>query len=540
MRSFDRDEVRRSTVVPRSDAYGAFGSSLLLLPGGKLLLSFGRIDFGRGVNQKALATSDDRGWTWSGPRIIEELEGVPKTLRAESLSLLGDGRIAMVGVVAGPEGVGTGFVLRFSHDGGETWTDPVTADGKGTVPWSNRIVETAAGDLLVTARAPWEPGITRKVVMQNRSRDGGTTWEGPRVVASDPVLKLTEPSTIWLSDGRLMTAIRETSYNFYPSYRIFSEDDGETWTRPEEMPMIGHEMCLGQLGSGRVMVAYRHVGGYAATFLWAGEPDEAPGFCVPATVRGGQPPRIVDDYLRLKTEGVGEAALYHLHPPESSESTIDIQAELRCITNRENGCGIHVAQAGWISFLPDRVELPDCGEDSAPIDGTDFRRYSIRRDAETLSVDADGENLLRTRNLNRGRSVEVDYGTIHTGNVNSFGTQTPFMGDSGSESRGESHWRSLRIDIGNPNHPDHSWRWTASSGLLPNSYEDERMIEVENDYGGSPYFLGQTSWVQFPDGEIFVVTGRQYLREDGRRSSWLRGCHLREEDLPGPRGSDGV
>ena len=57
------------------------------------------------------------------------------------------------------------------------------------------------------------------------------------------------------------------------------------------------------------------------------------------------------------------------------------------------------------------------------------------------------------------------------------------------------------------------------------------MIEIENNYGGSIYFVGQVSWVQFPDGEIFAVTGRQFIREDGRRSSWLRGCYLREEDF---------
>jgi hypothetical protein len=128
--------------------------------------------------------------------------------------------------------------------------------------------------------------------------------------------------------------------------------------------------------------------------------------------------------------------------------------------------------------------------------------------------------------------VQVDYGTILPKNVNAFGTQSPFMADLESGSSGESRWRSLSMKISNPERPDHTYGWEAASGDLPNQYEENRMVEIEYNYGESIYFLGQASWVQFPDGHIFVSTGIQYLRRDGRRSSWIRGCHLVEDDLP--------
>ncbi len=87
------------------------------------------------------------------------------------------------------------------------------------------------------------------------------------------------------------------------------------------------------------------------------------------------------------------------------------------------------------------------------------------------------------------------------------------------------------MHIANPNHPPHDYRCDARSGLAPNHYEEDRMIEIENNYGGNLYFVGQVAWVQFADGEIFMVSGRQYARPDGRRSSWLRGCILYEQDF---------
>ena len=526
LRSFVNDTGRRTVICPKDERYGYFGGSLLLLPSGPLIYSCGRIDFEREENHKVVLASEDRGRSWNEAAIIGRRPGVPKTMRGDSLGLIDNHRIAMIGNIDS-----SGFEIRFSSDGGSTWSRPVVAEGKGTVPWGNRAIQTPEG-LLVTTRAPKLGETVRKAVMMSTSSDGGRAWEGPVEIAGDGVKKLTEPSTTRLQDGRLMTAIRETSYNFYPSYVTFSRDDGKSWSQIREMPIHGHEICLGQLNDGRAMVVYRHVGGYAATLAWAGSPDERPGYQVPATIRARVPPRITGDRLVIRTSGRGESVLYHLHPPESMESTIRIDAELRCLNNARNACGIHVAQAGWVAFYPDRVELPDCGGMEVQLDSSVYRSYTITRTGDYLSVYEGGRELLRTDRLNMGREVEVDYGTILPNNVNAFGTQTPFMADLECESAGESHWRSLRIEIDNPGNRRHLHCWEASSGFVPNQYEEDRMVMIEDNYGGSVYLLGQASWVQFPDGVILVSTGLQYLREDGKRSSWIRGCYLGEDDLP--------
>ena len=523
MKSFDQREDRRITIVPKNERFGAFGSELLLLPSGTLLCSYGRADFERAVHQQVISASTDRGRTWGEPRVVDEQPGLVKTMRGCSLNRLSDGRIAMA------EG---GMNIHWSSDAGATWGEPIHAGDMGSVPCSNHFVELPHGDLLVTTRshvAPGEP--VKKCVMQYRSGDQGKSWEAPHIIAEDPNLNLTEPSTIRLKDGRLLCVIRENSYNFFPSYKIVSEDNGQTWSDLQEMPLFGHEQYLGQLQNGKIMVAYRHVGGYAATLAWVGDPDEQVGFQVPATLKARTSPELHDGLLKVRTEGKGETVLYHLHPPECAESIIRLEAELRCPANRKHACGIHIAQAGWVAFYPDRVELPDCGGVSVPIDATAFHRYTILRDEKEMVVSIDGRELLRTDQLQRGKVVHNVGGYIRFGNVNAFGTQSPFVGSLEAEAEGEAHWRSVRLTIENPRHPRHEYAWDASSGKLPNGYEMERMIEMENNYGGSMYFVGQVAWVQFPDGEVYGMTGRQYLREDGRRSSWLRGCLLYEEDF---------
>jgi len=509
---------------------------LLLRPDGRLLCSYGRLDFERQVHQKVIIGSADRGRSWSEPMIVMETPGLAKTLRGESLTQLIDGRIAMVSncPITSPPGKirYNGFEIRWSRDGGTTWSPPVSACGQGTVPCSNHVVETAEGELLITCRSSTETKPARKIVMQVRSRDRGETWEGPQVIAEAPSLRLTEPSTIRLRDGRLLCVMRETSYVGFPSYRMYSPDGGATWSTIEPMPIFGHELYLGQLQSGRVLVAYRHVGGYAATRAWVGDPDEASGFQVPATLQTRTAPTLHGGLLSICTDGQGETALYHLHSPESDQSTVRIEAELQCPANRINACAIHVAGAGWVSFFPDRVELPGYGL-CAAIDVRRMRCYEITRQDQSLTVRADGRTLLGTSRLRVGRTQTTEYGDLHPDNVTTFGTQSPFFGDLEAEAEGEAHWRSVRMVIRNPIHPIHDFSWDARSGQLPNQYEEDRMIDIENNYGGLGgfYFTGQVAWVQFPDGEIFLVSGRQYLDTMGRRNSWLRGCTLHEEDF---------
>jgi hypothetical protein len=516
----------RWAVVERSVQSGAFGGDLLLLPNGTLLCSYGRLDFERELHQQVVISSDDRGRSWSLPTIVDEQPGLLKTTRGTYLTRLSDTRIAMLS-----DGVEDGFVIRWSHDDGATWSAPQFGAASGTSFYNNHIVETADGGMLLTTRGPKGGTPARKCAMLYRSDDQGTTWDGPRVILEDPELNLTEPSMIRLRDGRLMCLVRENSYNFRPTYKSFSEDDGLTWSPLQAMSTYGQEVYLEQLGDGPIMIVYRHAGGYAATRAWIGDADESVGYESPGTVRRDPSPTIEGDALVIRTSGKGHTALYHLPPPESDASTVCIEAELRCVANNANACGIHVAQAGWVAFHPDRVELPDCDGLSVELDTTKYRRYRIVRSQNDLVVFADEREILRTGRLDRGKVLEGVGGRIRLGDVNAFGTQSPFFARLDCEAHGEAHWRWVKVAVDNPCHEDDLYEWSASSGRTPDWYERERTVDVEDNYGGSPYFVGQAAFVEFPDGEIVIVNGRQYERADGRRSSGLKACSLDRADF---------
>ena len=219
MKSFDNCSERRVAIVPMSERYGAWSPNLVLDSEGRLLCKYGRMDFEREVRQTVLITSTDRGRTWGEPRLLEERPGLKTARRVfkqwggACLNILSDGRLVLIDMA---EDEAT-FQVRWSRDDGRTWSERRKA-GRGAPAV---MVKTASGDLVVAAAvsAYADPKVStvKHRVLQFRSRDDGRTWEGPQVIAEDPIFNLAEPTMAGLRDGRLMCIIRDNSYNFYPA-----------------------------------------------------------------------------------------------------------------------------------------------------------------------------------------------------------------------------------------------------------------------------------------------------------------------------------
>ena len=517
-------------VLEATDRHGAFAGSMLRLPTGRLLVSFGRLDYERALSEHATVASDDHGLSWNRPRVVASSEGLPKTLRGASLSRLRDGRIAMIS-----DAPDDGFAIRWSRDDGETWSAPTLGAPTGTVPGGNPIAELDDGTLVLTSRAPKGGTPARKCVLAYRSSDSGATWSGPIVVAERSGRNYTEPSTISLPSGCLLTVIRENSYNYRTSAASTSDDAGLTWSPPEPVPIVGHEHAAGLLDDGRLCVAYRNAGGHAGVRMWAGDIGER-GYGGPTATRSSDASaRVADGALRVRVGGVGEAVQYHLHPPEDSRSVVTFEAQLRCVSNERNACAIHVPQAGWLDVFPDGIAFGQRGERRS-VDFTRYRRLVVVRGPEQLVVSVDGDEILRTRDLDRGEVLRNVGGTITRTNVLTFGTRGTLSGSPDDVAKGEAEWRSASSRIENADGTAHAWLWQASDGAPPNYYETERTVEVDSRFGESLYYLGQPAWVQLPNGDIFVVYGHQFVRPDGQRSSRLLSRTIHLSSL----GSEGV
>lgn len=73
-------------------------------------------------------------------------------------------------------------------------------------------------------------------VYQTVSADGGLTWGAPKVIATHPAAHLCEPGAVRSPDGTQIALLLRENSRQYNSFVIFSNDEGESWSAPRELP----------------------------------------------------------------------------------------------------------------------------------------------------------------------------------------------------------------------------------------------------------------------------------------------------------------
>jgi hypothetical protein len=117
-------------------------------------------------------------------------------------------------------------------------------------------------------------------VLVTRSTDGGLTWTDPSTVVEHPDADLCEPGLVVSPDGsRLALLLRENSRR-HESFVVFSDDDGETWSAPRELPktLTGDRHTARYAPDGRLLVTFRDMAAQSPTrgdwVLWVGSWDD--------------------------------------------------------------------------------------------------------------------------------------------------------------------------------------------------------------------------------------------------------------------------
>ncbi len=99
---------------------------------------------------------------------------------------------------------------------------------------------------------------------------------------------------------------------------------------------------------------------------------------------------------------------------------------------------------------------------------------------------------------------------------------------SDPEHEGTLNLRSVSYKVDNPGDHKHSYEWQAASGKYPNQYEIDRWLELDYNPNPNPDG-GYSSWLQLPDGRIFVA---DYTNEDAPPGkAYLKGYYLRPDEL---------
>ncbi|MBN2293032.1 MAG: exo-alpha-sialidase, partial [Pirellulales bacterium] len=91
------------------------------------------------------------------------------------------------------------------------------------------------------------------------SSDGGLTWGQPRVIATHPNAHLCEPGVFRSPDGKQLACLLRENSRRLNSFVIFSDDEGETWSKPRQLPgaLTGDRHAGKYAPDGRLFISFR-------------------------------------------------------------------------------------------------------------------------------------------------------------------------------------------------------------------------------------------------------------------------------------------
>lgn len=251
--------IEKFTVARDDSIYEAW-PDVLQTESGKLICVFTECNhhLDRDNSRIMLTESLDRGRTWSPKRPLTEKCPGGRHYNCARISRLRDGRLAILcDRIAHDENEGSEIHLWFANPEGECWDGPILYPFRGIVP--DKLLQLENGRLIIAAH--FMNKETEKLEQYLwYSDDGGTTWSDRVTVAADSRYNLCEVSIVPVEEDTLVAFLRENSHAGYDMMKVFSHDNGQTWSPVYPTPVdCGHRPVAGFLQDGRVMVTYRFI-----------------------------------------------------------------------------------------------------------------------------------------------------------------------------------------------------------------------------------------------------------------------------------------
>ena len=259
------DETHRQVVIDREPGQYLGHPSTLLLPDNRTIL----IAYPKGHGRGAIVykKSFDGGLTWTDR--LETPENWATSMEVPTLFRLidpeGVPRIVMFSGKAG------GVRVAYSEDEGETWSPlrPINTPGPsyGGIVTMGSMVSLKDGSYMALFHddgrwlrdPPEHPEGKVFEVYKVVSSDGGLTWSQPEVVAKHPSAHLCEPGALRSPDGKQIAVLLRENSRKLNSFVIFSDDEGQTWSAPRELPgaLTGDRHTAKYGPDGRLFISFR-------------------------------------------------------------------------------------------------------------------------------------------------------------------------------------------------------------------------------------------------------------------------------------------
>ena len=272
-------ETERQVIVDREPGQYLGHPTTVLLEDNTTMICVYPKGHGRGAI--VMKRSTDAGLTWS--------ERLP-TPKSWETSL----EVPTIYPVIDPQGVKrlvmfSGLYpirMAVSEDDGETWSELEPIGDFGGIVAMGDLMRLKDGSTMALfhddGRFLREGGerTARMVVYKTLSRDGGLTWSQPQDIVHLPGVGLCEPGLIRSPDGRQIAMLLRENSRTANSFVSFSDDEGETWSEPRELPaaLTGDRHQLIYAPDGRIFASFRdttHVSSTKGDWVgWVGTYDD--------------------------------------------------------------------------------------------------------------------------------------------------------------------------------------------------------------------------------------------------------------------------
>lgn len=252
------DKERQVVVDREKGQYLGHPTTLLLEDNKTMLIVYPK---GHGRGPIVYKRSNDTGLTWSErlptPKSWETSVEVPTLHRVVDAS--GKKRMIMFSGL---------YPIRMAitKDDGANWSDLAPIGNFGGIVTMGTVIDLKTpGHYLAffhddgrfirgTPAKAW-----RFWVYTTLSKDGGLTWSSPTPIAMLPDANLCEPGALRSPDGKQIAVLLRENSRKYNSFVIFSNDEGQTWSEPKELPaaLTGDRHVAKYTPDGRLFISFR-------------------------------------------------------------------------------------------------------------------------------------------------------------------------------------------------------------------------------------------------------------------------------------------